>query len=203
MPDFIYWLPHHFFTPSHHLDRRLLRFSCNVTNMQACKILLLLAAALGGFEVYAQNETLSIDAVSAQVSDFLQLIQNGSLSAAAGDVAQRSLPSGCSLAVSTDLTLSLFLRANIPRSVVSSISSPQGKWPTLAAQLLPRSKLDIGRNSKHQFLPRAASLQHRHWRSRLPFSRCKLSSVNSQSRVEAMLPSSALQTLMDQPPTEV
>jgi hypothetical protein len=66
--------------------------------MQAFKILLLLGA-FGG-KALALNETLSIDVVSSEVADFLQLLQNGSLSANAGDVSQRSLPSGCSLAVS-------------------------------------------------------------------------------------------------------
>ncbi|KAH8769239.1 hypothetical protein BGZ57DRAFT_987095 [Hyaloscypha finlandica] len=50
-----------------------------------------------GLEVAAQNEALTIDFVSSQIDDFLQLIQNGSL--ATRDTSSRQ-PSGCALACS-------------------------------------------------------------------------------------------------------
>jgi hypothetical protein len=48
----------------------------------------------------SQNTTLTLDDVDSQVSDFLQLIQNGSISTR-GTSAKSSLPSGCALAVSS------------------------------------------------------------------------------------------------------
>jgi hypothetical protein len=60
--------------------------------------LVLLVVGLLGFEVFAQNATLSLDDVDSQVSDFLQLIQNGSVSTR-GTSSRSLLPSGCALAV--------------------------------------------------------------------------------------------------------
>lgn len=56
--------------------------------------LLFVVLGLWCWQVAAQNETLSIDIVSSQIDDFLQLIQNGSLDA------RSLLPSGCALTVS-------------------------------------------------------------------------------------------------------
>lgn len=58
----------------------------------------LLLLGLSGLHVAAQNETWTIGEVSLQIEDFLQLIQNGSVSAR-GESAVRSLPAGCALAV--------------------------------------------------------------------------------------------------------
>ncbi|KAH9209051.1 FAD binding domain-containing protein [Leptodontidium sp. 2 PMI_412] len=59
----------------------------------------LLLVGIFGLQVASQNETLTIDEVSLQIDDFLQLIQNGSLSTRA-DSSRSLLPSGCSLACS-------------------------------------------------------------------------------------------------------
>ena len=58
------------------------------------------AVVLGlfAFEAVAQNTTLTLDDVDSQVSDFLQLIQNGSISTR-GTSSRALLPSGCALAV--------------------------------------------------------------------------------------------------------
>ena len=48
-------------------------------------------------DVAAQNDTLTLDEVQAQMSSFLNGVENGALSARGTD----SLPSGCSLAVRT------------------------------------------------------------------------------------------------------
>jgi len=56
---------------------------------------LLLLLGLFGLEVAAQNETLTIAAVTSQIDEFLKLIQNGSLATREAS----SLPTGCSLAV--------------------------------------------------------------------------------------------------------
>lgn len=53
---------------------------------------------LFAFEVVAQNTTLTLNEVDSQVSDFLQLIQNGSISTR-GTSSRALLPSGCALAV--------------------------------------------------------------------------------------------------------
>ncbi|KAN0089830.1 FAD-binding domain containing protein [Hyaloscypha variabilis] len=57
---------------------------------------LLLLLGLFGLEVAAQNETLTIAAVTSQIDEFLKLIQNGSLATREAS----SLPTGCSLACS-------------------------------------------------------------------------------------------------------
>ena len=60
--------------------------------------MVLLVLGLFGLEVIAQNATLSLGEVDSQVSDFLQLIQNGSVSTR-GTSSRSLLPSGCALAV--------------------------------------------------------------------------------------------------------
>jgi hypothetical protein len=66
--------------------------------MMGISTLAFLVLGLFGLEIVAQNATLSLDEVDSQVSEFLQLIQNGSISTR-GTSSRSLLPSGCALAV--------------------------------------------------------------------------------------------------------
>ena len=66
--------------------------------MMGISTLAFLVLGLFGLEAVAQNATLSLGEVETQVSDFLQLIQNGSISAR-GTSSRSLLPTGCALAV--------------------------------------------------------------------------------------------------------
>jgi hypothetical protein len=76
---------------------RLRMRSCGVA-MTRISIFVPLILSLFPFETVAQNNTFTITEVDSQVSDFLQLIQNGSISTR-GTSTRSLLPSGCTLAV--------------------------------------------------------------------------------------------------------
>jgi hypothetical protein len=93
--------------------------------MGGLRHLFLLLGVLG-LQVAAQNESLTIDAVSSQIDDFLQVIQNGSL--ATRDTSSW-FPSGCALAVGNPSSCKNLLAEVIQCSFINFTLPGQVSYP--------------------------------------------------------------------------
>jgi hypothetical protein len=103
--------------------------SSEVLIMGKMRHLFLLLSVLG-LQVAAQDETLTIDAVSSQIDDFLQLIQNGSL--ATGNTSSL-ITSGCTLAVSNRFSCKNLLAEVIQCSFINFALPGQVSYPASTA----------------------------------------------------------------------